>query len=90
MSGFGRMKRVTDPLHDKVKARIVPDCFSSGGSDHSAAAAAGAAYDDEDVISPSLSDLVYGSPVDAACSAAPPDHHSGAAQTGMTSGTGRV
>nr|XP_027107468.1 uncharacterized protein LOC113727472 [Coffea arabica] len=76
MSGFGRMKRVTDPLHDKVKARIVPDCFSSGGSDHSADAAAAAAYDEEDVISPSLSELVYGSLVDDACSDSPADDDS--------------
>ncbi|MCD7452277.1 hypothetical protein HAX54_016109 [Datura stramonium] len=61
MSGFSRMKRVTDPLDDKVKARIIGraekqrelDYFSSG-SEHSAHA------DDDDVASPSFSDLVFG------------------------------
>lgn len=78
MSDFRRMKRVTDPLHDAVKARIVPDCFSSSGSEHSpdADAAAAAGYDDEDVISPSLSHLVYGSLVDGAGSDSPADDDS--------------
>ncbi|KAL3517855.1 hypothetical protein ACH5RR_020444 [Cinchona calisaya] len=57
MSAFARIKRVTDPLDDKVKARIVPEYFSSG-SEHSAHA------DDDDVVSPSLSDLVYGFLID--------------------------
>ncbi|KAH0659900.1 hypothetical protein KY289_028648 [Solanum tuberosum] len=50
MSGFSRMKRVTDPLDEKMKARIV----GSSGSEHSAHA------DDDDVASPSFSDLVFG------------------------------
>lgn len=50
MSGFRRMKRVTDPLDEKMKARIV----GSSGSEHSAHA------DDDDIASPSFSDLVFG------------------------------
>ncbi|KAK4720165.1 hypothetical protein R3W88_018503 [Solanum pinnatisectum] len=50
MSGFSRMKRVTDPLDEKMKARIV----GSSGSEHSSHA------DDDDVASPSFSDLVFG------------------------------
>ncbi|XP_049411009.1 uncharacterized protein LOC125874208 [Solanum stenotomum] len=50
MSGFSRMKRVTDPLDEKMKARIV----GSSGSEHSAHA------DDDNVASPSFSDLVFG------------------------------
>ncbi|TMW85728.1 hypothetical protein EJD97_022642 [Solanum chilense] len=50
MSGFRRMKRVTDPLDEKMKARIV----GSSGSEHSAHAA------DDDIASPSFSDLVFG------------------------------
>ncbi|XP_059289984.1 uncharacterized protein LOC132043522 [Lycium ferocissimum] len=61
MSGFSRMKRVTDPLDDSMKARII-GCtdekhreigYFSSGSEHSAHA-------DDDVASPSLSDLVFG------------------------------
>lgn len=44
------MKRVTDPLDEKMKARIV----GSSGSEHSAHA------DDDDIASPSFSDLVFG------------------------------
>lgn len=61
------MKRVTDPLDDKVKARIVPDCFSSSGSEHSPHGA------DDDVSSPSLSDLVHGFLVDDAGTDSPAD-----------------
>ncbi|XP_057808454.1 uncharacterized protein LOC131022929 [Salvia miltiorrhiza] len=50
MYSLTRMKRVTDPLGDKVKARIVG--FSSG-SEYSAHA-------DDDVTSPSLSELFFG------------------------------
>lgn len=62
MSGNGRMKRVTDPLNDKVKARIVgADLrelgYISSGSEHSADA-------DTDVVSPSFSGLVFGFPDD--------------------------
>lgn len=52
MSGFARAKRVTDPLDDKAKARLIGcqlSCFSSG-SEHS--------VDHDD--SPCLSDLVHG------------------------------
>lgn len=60
MSGFSRMKRVTDPLDEKMKARIVGRTekreigYFSSGSEHSAHA------DDDDVASPSFSDLVFG------------------------------
>ncbi|XP_055830649.1 uncharacterized protein LOC129899658 [Solanum dulcamara] len=62
MSGNGRMKRVTDPLNDKVKARIVGGDlrelgYLSSGSEHSADA-------DSDVVSPSFSGLVFGFPDD--------------------------
>ncbi|KAK6122191.1 hypothetical protein DH2020_044070 [Rehmannia glutinosa] len=62
MSGYTRMKRVTDPLDDKAKARIVgrdrigPDYFSSG-SEYSAQA-------DDDVTSSSLSELFFGFNID--------------------------
>ncbi|KAJ8535641.1 hypothetical protein K7X08_023361 [Anisodus acutangulus] len=61
MSGNGRMKRVTDPLDDKVKARIIGAGtggdqrelgYLSSGSEHSADA-------DNDVVSPSFSCLVF-------------------------------
>ncbi|GFZ20087.1 sulfate/thiosulfate import ATP-binding protein, putative [Actinidia rufa] len=57
MAGFSRAKRVTDPLDDKVKARIVGKVerelvYISSGSEHS-----GENDDDE---SPCLSDLVHG------------------------------
>ncbi|GFQ00119.1 hypothetical protein PHJA_002155900 [Phtheirospermum japonicum] len=57
MFGFSRMKRVTDPLDDKAKARIVgrsrigPDHVSSG-SEYSADRA-----DDDVTTSASLSEL---------------------------------
>ncbi|MCD7449300.1 hypothetical protein HAX54_051041 [Datura stramonium] len=62
MYGNGRMKRVTDPLNDKVKARIVGGDlrelgYLSSGSEHSADA-------DNDVVSPSFSGLVFGFPDD--------------------------
>ncbi|CAI9774438.1 unnamed protein product [Fraxinus pennsylvanica] len=50
MFDLTRMKRVTDPLDDKVKARI----FGSSGSEHSAQA-------DDDVVSPYL---FFGFPID--------------------------
>ncbi|KAL2540793.1 Protein of unknown function (DUF506) [Abeliophyllum distichum] len=49
------MKRVTDPLDDKAKARIVGG--GSSGSEHSAQA-------DDDVVSTSLSDLFFGFHID--------------------------
>lgn len=57
MSGFTRMKKVTDPLDDRVKARIVgrgwvEPGYVSSGSEHSA-------HTDDDVTSPSFSDLVF-------------------------------
>ncbi|KAK4366233.1 hypothetical protein RND71_014113 [Anisodus tanguticus] len=61
MQAYGRMKRVTDPFDDKVKARITGrdyqdiGCLSSG-SEHSAHA-----YDD---ASCSFSDLIFGLPDD--------------------------
>lgn len=62
MSVNGRMKRVTDPLNDKVKARIVGGDlrelgYLSSGSEHSAVA-------DSDVVSSSFSGLVFGFPDD--------------------------
>ncbi|KAL0417987.1 UNVERIFIED_CONTAM: hypothetical protein Sradi_1212200 [Sesamum radiatum] len=58
MSGSTRMKRVTDPLDDKAKARIVGRDriglgYVSSGSEYSAQA-------DDDVASPSLSELFFG------------------------------
>ncbi|KAE8659318.1 cycloartenol synthase 2-like [Hibiscus syriacus] len=47
-----RIKRVTDPLDDRVKARLVGFSFESSGSEHSAAA-----VEDD---SPCLSELVHG------------------------------
>lgn len=71
MYGLTRMKRVTDPLDDKVKARIVgrdrsePGYVSSGsGSEHSAHA-------DDDVTSPSLSDLFFGFGVEGEAESSP-------------------
>ncbi|XP_057514127.1 uncharacterized protein LOC130795872 [Actinidia eriantha] len=57
MAGFAKAKRVTDPLDDKVKARIVgkPErkpIYVSSGSEHSGE------IDNDD--SPCLSDLVHG------------------------------
>lgn len=56
MYGAMRMKRVTDPLNDKVKARIVGRVdpgYVSSGSEHS-----GHGYDD--VTSPTFSELIFG------------------------------
>uniref|UniRef100_A0A1J3G8C4 Uncharacterized protein n=1 Tax=Noccaea caerulescens TaxID=107243 RepID=A0A1J3G8C4_NOCCA len=53
--GFSRAKRVTDPLADEVRARLVGCSFSSG-SDHTGDGIED--YDDDD--SPCLSDLVEG------------------------------
>ncbi|KAL0369443.1 UNVERIFIED_CONTAM: hypothetical protein Sangu_0262400 [Sesamum angustifolium] len=62
MYGCTRMKRVTDPLDDKVKARIVgrdrtDPGYISSGSEHSAHA-------DHHLASPSLSELFFGFSVD--------------------------
>ncbi|KAG8371691.1 hypothetical protein BUALT_Bualt13G0114600 [Buddleja alternifolia] len=62
MSGFARMKRVTDPLDDKAKARIIgQDSFVhdyvSSGSEHG----------EDDVTSASLSELFFGFDVDDDC-----------------------
>ncbi|KAK6141875.1 hypothetical protein DH2020_024387 [Rehmannia glutinosa] len=62
MYGYTRMKRVTDPLDDKVKARIIgrdraEPGYVSSGSEHSAQA-------DDDVTSPSLSELFFDFGVD--------------------------
>uniref|UniRef100_A0A1J3IV46 Uncharacterized protein n=1 Tax=Noccaea caerulescens TaxID=107243 RepID=A0A1J3IV46_NOCCA len=53
--GFSRAKRVTDPLADEVRARLVGCSFSSG-SEHTGDGIED--YDDDD--SPCLSDLVQG------------------------------
>ncbi|KAJ0234099.1 Uncharacterized protein HA466_0276410 [Hirschfeldia incana] len=52
--GFSRTKRVTDPLADEVRARLVGCSFSSG-SEHT-----GDSIDDYEDDSPCLSDLVQG------------------------------
>ncbi|CAF1936456.1 BnaC05g44620D [Brassica napus] len=52
--GFSRAKRVTDPLADEVRARLVGCSFSSG-SEHT-----GDGIDNYDDDSPCLSDLVQG------------------------------
>ncbi|ESQ49298.1 hypothetical protein EUTSA_v10021229mg [Eutrema salsugineum] len=52
--GFSRAKRVTDPLADEVRARLVGCSFSSG-SEHT-----GYGIEDDDDDSPCLSDLVQG------------------------------
>ncbi|CAH8290794.1 unnamed protein product [Eruca vesicaria subsp. sativa] len=52
--GFSRAKRVTDPLADEARARLVGCSFSSG-SEHT-----GDGIDDFDDDSPCLSDLVQG------------------------------
>ncbi|KAL3850444.1 hypothetical protein ACJIZ3_012326 [Penstemon smallii] len=61
---FTRMKRVTDPLDDKAKARIVgrvtvEQDYASSGSEHSA-------QHDDDVTSPNFSELFFGLGVDEA------------------------
>ncbi|KAJ8553033.1 hypothetical protein K7X08_020426 [Anisodus acutangulus] len=65
MYGNSRMKRVTDPLDDKMKARIIgagADLrelgYLSSGSENSAD------VDADDVVSPSFSGLVFGFPDD--------------------------
>ncbi|KZV25724.1 hypothetical protein F511_04785 [Dorcoceras hygrometricum] len=55
---YSRMKRVTDPLDERVKARIfgrdrIEPGYLSSGSEHSA-------HDGDDVISPSLSSIFFG------------------------------
>ncbi|XVE72693.1 hypothetical protein DITRI_Ditri11bG0059300 [Diplodiscus trichospermus] len=69
-----RIKRVTDPLDDRVKARLVGANYASSGSEHSAAAAA---EDD----SPCLSELVH---------SFLEDDHDASEQTGYTSDSDRV
>lgn len=63
MQAYGRMKRVTDPLDDKVKARIIGRDqqelgYLSSGSEHSAHA--------DDDASCSFSNLIFGLPDDVA------------------------
>ncbi|PIN20935.1 hypothetical protein CDL12_06359 [Handroanthus impetiginosus] len=62
MYGATRLKRVTDPLDDKAKARIIgwdrtEPGYVSSGSEHSAQA-------DDEVTSPSLSELLFDFAVD--------------------------
>ncbi|OMO66158.1 hypothetical protein CCACVL1_21291 [Corchorus capsularis] len=77
MAGFGRrIKRVTDPLDDRVKARLVGvDGYVSSGSEHSATSAVG--EDD----SPCLSELVH---------SFLEDDHDAAEKTGYNSDSDRV
>ncbi|KAK8495673.1 hypothetical protein V6N12_005580 [Hibiscus sabdariffa] len=71
-----RIKRVSDPLDDRVKARLVGASYESSGSEHSAAAV----VEDD---SPCLSELVHGFLED--------DHDVGAAeQKGYNSDSDRV
>ncbi|KAL8496200.1 hypothetical protein ACS0TY_020058 [Phlomoides rotata] len=66
MYGVMRMKRVTDPLDDKVKARIVgrfEPGYVSSGSEYSA-------HGYDDVTSPSFSELFFGED-----GAAPPERY---------------
>ncbi|XP_060182104.1 uncharacterized protein LOC132611740 [Lycium barbarum] len=66
MQAYGRMKRVTDPFDDKMKARIIgrdpqENCYLSSGSEHSAHAVDD---DDDDDASCSFSNLIFGFPDD--------------------------
>ncbi|KAL6567056.1 hypothetical protein OROMI_015460 [Orobanche minor] len=75
MYGFTRMKRVTDPLDDKVKARIIgrdraEPGYSSSGSEHSAQI-------DSYATSPSLSELFLGFYVDDHREPSPENNDSG-------------
>ncbi|CAN4102170.1 unnamed protein product [Withania somnifera] len=68
------MKRVTDPLNDKVKARIVGSDlrefgYVSSGSEHGADA-------DSDVVSSSISGLVFGFPDDIGENQSPENENS--------------
>ncbi|XVF21311.1 hypothetical protein REPUB_Repub12eG0080100 [Reevesia pubescens] len=77
MASFGRrIKRVTDPLDDRVKAQLVGFSYASSGSEHSAAAAT-VVQDD----SPCLSELVH---------SFLEDDHDAAEQTGYNSDSDRV
>lgn len=74
MAAFARAKRVTDPLNDKVKARIVGNfrfepVYVSSGSEHGGE---NSGYDD----SPCLSDLVHGFLEDDAGVADSPEYDS--------------
>ncbi|CAA3020488.1 Hypothetical predicted protein [Olea europaea subsp. europaea] len=69
MSGFTRVKRVTDPWDEKVMDRIIgrekiATDYASSGSEHSAQV-------DDHVISPSLSGLFFGFTVDDAGDSSP-------------------
>ncbi|KAK9057456.1 hypothetical protein SSX86_022291 [Deinandra increscens subsp. villosa] len=62
MPVFARMKRVTDPLDDRVKDRIIgvdrrEPVYVSSGSEHSAGSG-GAGHDDDSSSSPCLSELL--------------------------------
>ncbi|GMJ00683.1 hypothetical protein like AT3G07350 [Hibiscus trionum] len=70
-----RIKRVTDPLDDRVKARLVGASYESSGSEHSAAAVV---VEDD---SPCLSELVHGFLE---------DQHDAAGKTGYNSDSDRV
>ncbi|XP_059310891.1 uncharacterized protein LOC132062312 [Lycium ferocissimum] len=67
MQAYGRMKRVTDPFDDKMKAWIIgrdpqETCYLSSGSEHSAYAV----DDDDDDASCGFSNLIFGFPDDVA------------------------
>ncbi|KAA3459639.1 DUF506 family protein [Gossypium australe] len=70
-----RIKRVTDPLDDRVKACLVGVSYDSSGSEHSAAVVV------EDDDSPCLSELVH---------SFLEDEHDAAEQTGYNSDSDRV
>lgn len=72
MAALARTKRVTDPLDDKVKARIfgrqrLEPVYVTSGSDHSA---------ENDDDSPCLSNLLYGLLEEDAGAKSPPDNDS--------------
>ncbi|KAL2239243.1 uncharacterized protein LOC105170116 [Sesamum indicum] len=80
MNGCTRMKRVTDPLDDRVKARIVgrdrtDPGYVSSGSEHSAHA-------DDDLASPSLSELFFGFAVDDGADSYPESNNDSDSEAG--------
>ncbi|KAK4338662.1 hypothetical protein RND71_043149 [Anisodus tanguticus] len=90
MSAFSRMKRVTDPLDDNMKARIIGRTeknqefgYFSSGSEHSAHA-------DDDVASPSFSDLVFGDPENNSGNETPDNDSDSEPDVSMCDSTDRI
>ncbi|XAR58767.1 hypothetical protein NMG60_11014298 [Bertholletia excelsa] len=69
-AGFARAKRVTDPLDDKARARIVEPAYVSSGSSH------GGENADQGDDSSCLSDLIHGFLEYDAVEGDPPDYDS--------------